>query len=71
MLKTVCCTKKDLLNPKICPICEKKINDISQNLPMITKHESSIICRINGSLMSESNPPIALPNGQVYSLSGL
>ena len=29
---------------------------------------SSIICRITGKIMDENNPPMMLPNGEVYCL---
>lgn len=34
----------------------------------MARHEQThLVCRISGSLMDEYNPPIVLPNGQVYS----
>ena len=38
---------------------------------MLQKNQSSLICKINGSVMDDKNYPIVLPDGHVYSLSGL
>lgn len=32
---------------------------------------SSLVCRITGDVMDELNPPMVVPNGQVYSKAGL
>lgn len=42
-----------------------------KQIPATLKNESSLICRIDGSLMDESNYPVVLPNGQVYGIGGL
>ena len=36
-------------------------------VPSTHKVVSSLICRISGEVMDEHNPPVSLPNGQVYS----
>lgn len=38
---------------------------------MIMRNQSSLQCRINNSLMNGNNYPVVLPNGNVYSYSGL
>lgn len=44
---------------------------LSKNLPGTHKNVSSLICRITGEVMDEDNPPIYLPNGQVYGQKGI
>lgn len=50
-----------------CPVCSEDIGNIAKNLPMSNHPVSGLICRITGEIMDSSNPPLALPNGQVYS----
>ena len=50
-----------------CPICSEDIGNIAKMLPMSNHPVSTLICRITGEIMDSSNPPLALPNGQVYS----
>ena len=38
---------------------------------MLTKESSTLKCRINQSIMNEENYPLALPSGNIYSVSGL
>ena len=38
---------------------------------MIARNQSSLKCRINGSLMGGNNYPVVMPDGNIYSLSGL
>lgn len=40
-------------------------------MPSTLKTVSSLICRITGEIMDEHNPPIMLPNGEVYSQKGI
>jgi hypothetical protein len=47
------------------------VSRVMRQIPGTMKNESSLICRINGSLMNEVNYPIMLPSREVYSLSGL
>ena len=49
----------------------KFYNKISKKLPELTKKQSNLLCRITGQLMDEHNPPIALPNGQIFSKKGI
>ncbi len=43
------------------------IGKLAENLPMAHHVNSCIVCRVNGTIMNEDNPPLVLPNGMVYS----
>lgn len=54
-----------------CPTCVEPFLSLAQSLPR-GRHENSIlVCSISGDIMDENNPPMALPNGNVYSLKAL
>ncbi|KAG7673646.1 putative Protein MAEA-like protein [Nannochloris sp. 'desiccata'] len=44
---------------------------LAENLPFAKHVHSKLICALTGEVMSEHNPPMALPNGYVYSEAGL
>uniref|UniRef100_A0A7S0DGV6 Uncharacterized protein n=2 Tax=Amorphochlora amoebiformis TaxID=1561963 RepID=A0A7S0DGV6_9EUKA len=50
-----------------CPVCSKGMYGLAQDLPPSHRSHSCIVCRICGEVMDENNPPMALPNGNVYS----
>ena len=51
-----------------CPVCDgSTFGSLAQCLPNSHHVNSCIVCKISGSLMNEDNPPLALPNGYVYS----
>jgi macrophage erythroblast attacher len=54
-----------------CPICSEEIGKVALNLPTSNHQISTLICRITGEIMDTSNPPLALPNGQVYSTKAI
>ena len=54
-----------------CPACCVPFNAISAQLPYSHHENSRIVCRITGKLIDDSNPPMILPNGHVYSTLGL
>ena len=54
-----------------CPVCIGPLGELSKNLPYGHYELTRLRCRITGKMMSENDPPMALPNGQVYSLNGL
>lgn len=54
-----------------CPVCNGPLGELSKNLPYGHYELTRLRCRITGKMMSENDPPMALPNGQVFSLSGL
>lgn len=54
-----------------CPTCVEPYLSLAQSLPR-GRHENSIlVCSISGEIMDENNPPMALPNGNVYSFKAL
>lgn len=54
-----------------CPTCVEPYLSLAQSLPR-GRHENSIlVCSISGEIMDENNPPMALPNGNVYSMKAL
>eukprot|EP01133_Synstelium_polycarpum_P003504 gene3504-4003_t len=65
VLKTEQCGEPDSKNVN-CPICDPSFKSLAQPLPVSLHSHSSLICRINGELMDEDNPPMVLPNGNVY-----
>ena len=54
-----------------CPICNEEIGKVASTLPASNHQISTLICRITGEIMDSSNPPLALPNGQVYSTKAI
>ncbi len=65
-LKTPFCYTSQIKN-KTCPICSDEIGQFAKILPSSHHPVSALICRITGEIMDHLNPPMALPNGQVYS----
>lgn len=54
-----------------CPTCVEPHLSLAQSLPR-GRHENSIlVCSISGEIMDENNPPMAMPNGHVYSQKAL
>lgn len=54
-----------------CPSCTGPLKHLSKHLPFGHFEQTKLRCRITGNLMTENDPPMALPNGQVYSETGL
>jgi macrophage erythroblast attacher len=51
-----------------CPICDREtFGTLAKPLPYIQHNTSTLVCRISGKVMDDNNPPMALPNGYVYS----
>ncbi|RHZ44750.1 hypothetical protein Glove_709g25 [Diversispora epigaea] len=70
-LKTPMCYQHDNKNIN-CPVCSPDtLGILAQDLPMSHHVNSTIVCRISGKIMNENNPPMALPNGYVYSHDAL
>ena len=69
VLRTIsCCDDEEYLD---CPTCSPSIKKLVSTIPMIMRNQSSILCPINKSLIQGNNYPIVLPNGNIYSSSGL
>ena len=70
-LKTHACYQVDNNNIH-CPVCAKDtFGVLASTLPHSHHVNSCIVCRITGDLMNENNPPMVLPNGNVYSTRAL
>ncbi|CAM9369036.1 unnamed protein product, partial [Phaeothamnion confervicola] len=50
-----------------CPVCSDAGRELARGLPCSHRGQSTLICRVTGDKMDENNPPVALPNGHVYS----
>lgn len=54
-----------------CPTCVEPYLSLAQSLPR-SRHENSVlVCRISGEIMDENNPPMAMPQGNVYSMKAM
>eukprot|EP00871_Galdieria_phlegrea_P004299 jgi/Galph1/4870/GphlegSOOS_G3585.1 len=65
-LKTSCCFHEDTRNVN-CPVCNEPYQSLSKELPFSHHVHSVLVCRLSGEIMDEHNPPMILPNGNVYS----
>lgn len=54
-----------------CPVCAPSLGSLAERLPFSHHINSCIVCRITGDMMDENNPPLVLPNGNVYSTKAL
>ncbi|KAH6574376.1 hypothetical protein BASA82_000758 [Batrachochytrium salamandrivorans] len=55
-----------------CPVCESDtFGNLAEKLPCSHHMNSCVVCRISGKIMDADNPPLVLPNGQVYSTLAL
>ncbi|EFI27062.1 macrophage erythroblast attacher isoform 1 [Coprinopsis cinerea okayama7 len=63
-----------------CPVCDGEsgsstaplgLGKLAEEVPFSHHSNSTIVCRISGKIMDENNPPMAFPNGRVYSLEAL
>lgn len=55
----------------ICPACSEVGSQLCTGLPFAYHPHSRLVCRVTQSVMDEHNPPLVLPNGQVYSKRGI
>lgn len=54
-----------------CPTCVEPYLSLARLLPR-SRHENSVlVCSISGEIMDENNPPMAMPQGNVYSWKAL
>eukprot|EP00038_Savillea_parva_P004094 m.133994 g.133994 ORF g.133994 m.133994 type:complete len:277 (+) comp11373_c0_seq2:518-1348(+) len=70
VLKNYGCLQDDERNAD-CPVCADHMNALAQNLPYANHTNSRLVCSISGEIMNEDNPPMALPNGNVYGRNAL
>ncbi|CAO3645772.1 unnamed protein product [Cunninghamella blakesleeana] len=70
-LKTTQCYQHENKNVN-CPVCdETTFGPLAEKLPLSHHVNSTVVCRISGTIMNEDNPPMLLPNGRVYSYEAL
>lgn len=51
-----------------CPVCDETgLGILAREVPWSHHANSTLVCHITGKIMNENNPPMALPNGCVYS----
>lgn len=65
-LKTCFCYSNKNKN-LTCPVCCEEIGKLAKYLPSSHHPVSALTCRVTSEIMDHTNPPMALPNGQVYS----
>jgi len=53
--------------PLECPACSQDVREAILQVPLPIRSTSSLVCPITRAPIDESNYPMALPNGQVYS----
>ncbi|CAM9479006.1 unnamed protein product [Discosporangium mesarthrocarpum] len=70
VLKTPMCLQ-DEHRVETCPTCSDEGRVLGHDLPVAHHAHSSLMCRQSGEPMDEDNPPLALPNGRVYSSRSL
>ena len=65
-LKTRHCANHETLNLN-CPVCSKTLGAIAEKVQILPRSHSRIVCWVTGEVLDDSNPPMVLPNGFVYS----
>ena len=55
-----------------CPICDTNgLGTLAKEVPWSHHGNSTIVCSLSGAIMDADNPPMAFPNGYVYSRRAL
>ncbi|XP_076460818.1 E3 ubiquitin-protein transferase MAEA-like [Babylonia areolata] len=71
-LKTPHCYKEDPSQRNSnCPVCSRHLNELAAPLPYAHCANSRLICSISGHSLNEHNPPMMLPNGNIYGFCAL
>jgi len=65
-LKTHQCYRADGQSNADCPICQTPLNELARPLPFSHCTQSRLMCALSGKPIDEYNPPLMLPNGNVY-----
>ncbi|XP_037078066.1 E3 ubiquitin-protein transferase MAEA-like isoform X3 [Pollicipes pollicipes] len=65
-LKTHQCYRHDGQGNPDCPVCQMPLNELARPLPFSHCTQSRLMCALSGKPIDEHNPPMALPNGNVY-----
>jgi macrophage erythroblast attacher len=53
------------------PLTHASLRELARPLPRARRATTRLVCRVTGEAMDEDNPPMALPNGQVYSANAI
>jgi macrophage erythroblast attacher len=53
------------------PLTHASLRELARPLPRSRRSATRLVCRVTGEAMDEDNPPMALPNGQVYSANAI
>lgn len=59
------------MTPRVLSSCPQAGRLLAADLPLAHFGNSHLKCRCSGESMDEHNPPLALPNGHVYSTRAL
>ena len=70
ILKTIFCSDSQFFKEN-CPTCSVSFQSLWKEVPFVHKTTTTLICRISGKVMDENNPPLVLPNGNIYSENAL
>lgn len=54
-----------------CPACNSELKAALRSIPLSNRPTSSLVCPLTRKPIDEDNPPMALPNGQVYSKAAI
>lgn len=66
-LEPDCPSQTDDRHPD-CPVCYTRgLGTLAREVPFSHQGQSRLVCRITGRQMDDTNPPLCLPNGRVYS----
>ncbi|XP_043217556.1 E3 ubiquitin-protein transferase MAEA-like isoform X1 [Amphibalanus amphitrite] len=65
-LKTHQCYRQDGQGNPDCPVCQPPLNELARPLPFSHCTQSRLLCALSGKPIDEHNPPMVLPNGNVY-----
>lgn len=52
------------------PLSDERFDELAKDLPYCIRR-THLICEITGEIMNDNNPPLLLPNGNVYSTNAL
>ncbi|KAJ1674830.1 GID complex subunit containing RING finger motif, partial [Spiromyces aspiralis] len=69
---TDCYSDDPAFRNRDCPVCQRDaMGFLAEDLPLNQHANSLLVCGISGQKMDEDNPPMRLPNGNVYSYNAL
>jgi len=54
-----------------CAVCCEPYSRLAASVPMVERAYSSLVCGLSGECMDDTNPPLVLPSGRIYSRRAL